>query len=64
MTTKTNARLTKELLAMASDMNASGMMEDAAYKKITMRHLGRAALSTAKSGSKRRGCRQIKMSDN
>jgi putative transcriptional regulator len=45
MTTKTksNARLTKELLATAKDMHGSGVMNDAAYKKITMRHLGRAA---------------------
>lgn len=41
--TKTNARLTKELLETAKDMHASGVMSDAAYEKITMRHLGRAA---------------------
>jgi putative transcriptional regulator len=42
MTTKTkgNARLTKELLAMAKDMHASGIMDGEGYKKITMRHLG------------------------
>jgi putative transcriptional regulator len=40
MTTKkkTNARLTKELLEMAKGMHASGIMTDAAYEKITMRH--------------------------
>ena len=37
---KTNARLTKELLETARDMHASGIMDDAAYEKITMRHLG------------------------
>jgi putative transcriptional regulator len=41
--TKTNARLTKELLETAKGMYASGIMDDAAYEKITMRHLGRAA---------------------
>jgi len=39
---KTNTRLTKELLETARDMHASGIMDDAAYEKITMRHLGRA----------------------
>jgi putative transcriptional regulator len=40
MTTKkkTNVRLTKELLEMAKGMHASGIMIDAAYEKITMRH--------------------------
>jgi putative transcriptional regulator len=40
MTTKkkTNARLTKELLEMAKGMHASGIMTEAAYEKITMRH--------------------------
>src|ERR1700693_184688 len=41
--TKTNARLTKELLETAKGMHASGIMGDVAYEKITMRHLGRAA---------------------
>ena len=42
MTTKTkgNARLTKELLETAKDMHKSGIMDDAGYEKITMRHLG------------------------
>jgi putative transcriptional regulator len=38
---KANARLTKELLETAKGMHASGIMSDAAYEKITMRHLGR-----------------------
>ena len=41
--TKTNARLTKELLETARDMHASGIMDNAAYEKITMRHLGQGA---------------------
>ena len=40
---KTNARLTAELLDMAKGMHASGIMDEAAYEKITMRHLGRSA---------------------
>jgi putative transcriptional regulator len=35
---KANTRLTKELLETAKDMHASGIMSDAAYEKITMRH--------------------------
>ena len=40
---KPNARLTRELLEMARDMHASGVMGTPAYEKITMRHLGDAA---------------------
>jgi putative transcriptional regulator len=43
--TKTNARLTKELLETANGMHASGIMDDAAYEKITVRH----ARSTAEA---------------
>jgi putative transcriptional regulator len=39
---KTNDRLTRELLEMAKGMHASGVMNDAAYEKITMRHLQHA----------------------
>jgi putative transcriptional regulator len=35
---KINTRLTGELLETAKDMHASGVMSDAAYEKITMRH--------------------------
>jgi putative transcriptional regulator len=44
--TKTNARLTKELLEMAEGMHKSGIMDDAAYAKITMRHLNKAEAAT------------------
>src|ERR1700694_151082 len=37
--TKTNRRLTEELLETARDMRASGLMNKAAHEKITMRHL-------------------------
>jgi len=40
---KANARLANELLEMARDMHASGVMDTPAYEKITMRHLGEAA---------------------
>src|SRR6266480_3621575 len=38
--TKTNRRLTEELLQTARDMRASGLMSKAAHEKITMRHFG------------------------
>ena len=38
--TKTNRRLTEELLETAQDMRASGLISKAAHEKITMRHLG------------------------
>jgi putative transcriptional regulator len=45
--TKTNRRLTEELLEAAQDMRASGLMSKAAHEKITMRHLGVLTASTA-----------------
>jgi putative transcriptional regulator len=42
----TNTRLTRELLEMAKGMHASGIMNDAAYKKITMRHVNQANKAT------------------
>ena len=44
---KTNARLTKELLETAKGMHASGIMDDAVYEKITMRHLRRTVQAPA-----------------
>lgn len=37
--TDPNIRLTAELLEMARDMHSIGVMDDAAYQKITLRHL-------------------------
>jgi putative transcriptional regulator len=37
------SRVTAELLEMASDMHATGLLPDAAYDKITMRHMGKSA---------------------
>lgn len=39
LNSKKPSRLTHELLETAKDMHASGIMDDAAYTKITMRHL-------------------------
>ena len=49
MTTKpkTHSRLTRELLEMAKDMHRIGIMDDAGYEKITMRHLGDEAKAPA-----------------
>jgi putative transcriptional regulator len=38
--TKTNRRLTEELLETASGMYGSDLLSKAAHEKITMRHLG------------------------
>jgi putative transcriptional regulator len=43
---KTNTRLTKEMLEMARGMHASGIMIDAAYEKITMRHFEGVSATT------------------
>src|SRR5215467_11787445 len=37
---KTTSRLTKELVEMAEGMHRIGLLDRAAYEKITMRHLG------------------------
>src|SRR5262249_4452575 len=39
--TKKPSRLARELLDTAEDMHAAALLDRAAYKKITMRHLGR-----------------------
>ena len=54
-------RLTKEILAMAKDMRRSGVMGEAAYEKITLRHLGGAkgaAKSEGMTGSQIRDLRE------
>ena len=48
MTNKgTPSRLSEAILEMAGDQHRLGVMDDAAYRKITVRHLGPQALSTA-----------------
>ena len=44
--TKTNRRLTEELLETAQDMRASGLISKAAHEKITMRHLSDAPVAS------------------
>lgn len=57
---KTPSRLTEALLEMADDMHRVGIMDDATYQKITVRHLGNKALSTARpiSGAEIRTLRE------
>lgn len=47
MTTKKLSRLSEALLETAGGMHRIGVMDDATYHKITIRHLGPGALSTA-----------------
>lgn len=60
MTTKKSDRLTTELLEMAEAQHSLGVMDDATYRKITIRHLGKNALSTAEpiSGKEIRSMRE------
>jgi putative transcriptional regulator len=43
---KQPSRLRREMLAMAKEMHAIGTMDDAAFRKITMRDLDRAEAAT------------------
>ena len=45
--TKKASRLTTELLEMAEDQRRLGLMDEATYEKITMRHLGKSRMATA-----------------
>ncbi len=47
MTTKKLSRLGEAILEMAEDQHRIGVMDDATYRQITVRHLGPQALSTA-----------------
>lgn len=40
-------RVVEAILETAEDMHRSGIMDDSTYRKITMRHLGKKAPSTA-----------------
>ena len=46
---KTSGRLNEAILEMAEDQHRIGVMDDATYRKITVRHLGKAPLGTAQS---------------
>jgi putative transcriptional regulator len=58
--TKTNRRLTEELLETAQDMRASGLISKAVHEKITMRHLNDmpATSPTVLSGKEIRALRE------
>ena len=60
MTAKKLSRLSEALLETAEGMNRIGVMDDTAYRKITIRHLGRQTLSTAEpiSGAEIRRLRE------
>jgi putative transcriptional regulator len=61
MTKKTTpSRLTEALLETADDLHRIGIMDDAAYRKITIRHLGALPLKTAEpiSGKEIRSLRE------
>lgn len=61
MTTKKKAsRMTKALLETAEGMRRVGVMDDAAYRKITIRHLRPQTLGTAEpiSGKEIRSLRE------
>ncbi len=47
MTTKRPSRLSQALLETADGMHRIGIMDGAAHRKITVRHLGENALGTA-----------------
>ena len=57
---KKTSRLTEELLEMAEGMHRTGIMDDAAYRKITIRHLGAQVLSMSEpvSGDEIRNLRE------
>jgi putative transcriptional regulator len=54
MTTKKLSRLEEALLETAEGMHRVGIMSDADYRKITIRHLGPEAPATAKPISARK----------
>jgi putative transcriptional regulator len=57
---ETSGRLSEAILEMVEDQHRIGVMEDAAYRKITLRHLGSQAPRTAEpiSGEEIRSLRE------
>lgn len=51
--TKKNSRLVEAILETSSDLHRLGIMDDAEYEKITIRHLGPRTPATAKPISAR-----------
>ena len=45
---KKNSRIVEAILETAGDLHRLGMMDDAEYRKITIRHLGTDAFATAR----------------
>jgi putative transcriptional regulator len=60
MTLEKPSRMTAELLEMAEAQHRLGIMDDASYRKITVRHLGDKTLTTAEpiSGAEIRTLRE------
>jgi putative transcriptional regulator len=60
MAKKTQSRLSREIVEMASDQHRAGIMDAATYQKITIRHLGENArkLSQPISGEEIRELRE------
>lgn len=52
------SRLTGEIRELAKDMHASGIMDDTAYRKITMRDLGQEASEPSMTGADIRALRE------
>ncbi len=52
--TKKLSRLSKAILEMAEDQHGLGIMDDATYRQITIRHLGPKAPATSKPISARK----------
>jgi putative transcriptional regulator len=57
---KKPSRMGEAILEMAEDQHRIGVMDDASYRKITIRHLGPGALNTAEpiSGPEIRALRE------
>lgn len=58
--TKTRSRMDAEIVEMAEAQHRLGVMDDATYRKITIRHLGKDPLSTSNpiSGEEIRNIRE------
>ena len=58
--TRTTSRLAQAILETADDMHGVGVLNDAAHRKITLRHLGKTVPPTSQpiSGAEIRGLRE------
>ena len=57
---KKKSKVVEAIFEMAEDMHRSGLMDDATYRKITLRHLGKMPLGVADpiSGAEIRNIRE------